>query len=1224
MARVTDEPLDVHAPPARRVGGLLRALDEFDARTRARGRQYADGGRVGALAIGPTTVSATVRGTIAYEVVWRVADDYWASSCSCPVGVDCKHAYAVASRLLAQWERPGPASVVRSPVRSGALRRLRDEPSLWVRQQALAELLGDEGVYAHGLYGMVQDILAEPDPDLRCWRLVQMLAGRPGLRLPAALEPYRDRSDLAAVMAQRARVDLARDLVAWARQPRRDGQRSVRVVASLVQRPTRSLAVRLEVRVTTPRLADVPRTTQQLQQLRGELRRNPGLMPPEQAALLAWFADHQIGGTEQDYGLPATTTRLALEAISGSPLATWDTDLPAELAARGGIVPGGPVVLSRDPVRVLPQCVTRDGQTWIELHAVHADGRSVRLDSVLHLHDADDWAGVQTSLVLAAGAFAIVVAEPPSHVLERFRIAGALPVSAAERAPLVRTLASAFPHLRDTLAAHTRFHAVSTAVALDLRDDDWLQVRLFAYTAGADWRPGQPIPPDVVVFEDTPDSGWTRIGDDRGVKTEWDTIVVATAPPPVTGAPAAPDADDVWHEAPDPAGSDPVTAWRASVPATSGTSRQQGYAVRWPDRAVGWWMRANRRRMEALGEAWERRPPGVAFYGTGRVRRLLGGLDRVVPRLRVEASGLDWFAVSAEWKAEGLTLSDDDLKALRAATTRFVKLPSGWIRRDTATLHDETAEVLGDLGIAPGDGEQRVTVWQLAGARPESLATLAQLGADPATLRAVAKLREKVAGFAGLPRIRKPPGLTATLRPYQRDGLDFLVHASTLGIGAVLADDMGLGKTVQALAWLAHLRAEDPRGGPSLVVCPASVVHNWAREAARFTPDLRVLVLERGHGRHALRRQVGACDLVITNYALLRRDVDAWKEVPLRAAILDEAQNVKNPDAAVTRAALALRAAHRLALTGTPLENRALDLWSIVSFVNPGYLGSRAKFAARFDRPDAPPHTRTLLAAKLRPMLLRRLKREVATDLPDRIEERRDCELTAGQRKLYLAELRRSRGLIEQLSEAPGGLRQHRIDVLAALMRLRQVCCHPALAGGNASLGSGKFDTLFELLEPILAEGHKVLVFSQFVECLKLLAAELRARAIPQHMLTGSTTKRDAVVAAFADDPEACVFLVSLKAGGTGLNLTAASYVVLFDPWWNPAVEAQAIDRTHRIGQDRTVIAYRLLTRGTIEEKIWELQQRKATLVRDVLGEGGFGRALTRTDLDYLLASDEE
>jgi SNF2 family DNA or RNA helicase len=402
------------------------------------------------------------------------------------------------------------------------------------------------------------------------------------------------------------------------------------------------------------------------------------------------------------------------------------------------------------------------------------------------------------------------------------------------------------------------------------------------------------------------------------------------------------------------------------------------------------------------------------------------------------------------------------------------------------------------------------------------------------------------------------------------------------------------------------------------------VVHNWAREAERFAGELRVLLLTSGKERHALRKSIGEHHLVVTNYALLRRDLDDWRAVELHAAILDEAQNIKNPDAAVTRAARELRARHRLALTGTPMENRALDLWSILSFTNPGYLSGRARFSARYDRSDAPPHTHALLAARLRPVLLRRTKEEVAPELPDRIEERVDCELTRGQRQLYLAELRRTRRLLEELEHEPQELGRSRITVLAALTRLRQICCHPALAGGKPGLGSGKFDALFELLEPLLAEGHKVLVFSQFVECLKLLAADMRTRALPFHMLTGQTVRRERVVAGFEKDPQACAFLISLKAGGTGLNLTSASYVVVFDPWWNPAVEAQAIDRTHRIGQTRTVIAYRLLSRGTIEEKIWELQQRKGQLVRDVLGEGGFARALTREDLEFLLTADEE
>jgi len=539
------------------------------------------------------------------------------------------------------------------------------------------------------------------------------------------------------------------------------------------------------------------------------------------------------------------------------------------------------------------------------------------------------------------------------------------------------------------------------------------------------------------------------------------------------------------------------------------------------------------------------------------------------------------------------------------------------VRRERVAEHDDTAEQLAELGIEVNAGEQRLTLWQVARARPESLAALLDLDADSDTTRQIQELRERVASFAGLPAVPVPDTFRGELRPYQREGLDFLGYVTDLGLGAILADDMGLGKTIQALAWIERARQMDPAGGAVLVVCPASVVHNWIRESERFLPHLRVLALTSGHERHALRQEISNVDLVVTNYALLRRDLADWRSVSLRAVILDEAQNIKNPDAAVSRAVQQLQCRHRMALTGTPLENRALDLWSIMQFVNPGYLGSRKAFVARYDAPDAPPYRRRLLAARLRPVLLRRLKSQVALELPERIEEQRDCELKPDQRKLYLLELERARALMARLI-TPKEVRQSRIEILSVLTRLRQICCHPALVGGKPSFGSGKFDALFELLEPLLAEGHKVLLFSQFVECLKLLDQEMEARGIVRHMLTGSTTRREEVVTAFESDPDPCVFLISLRAGGTGLNLTAASYVVLFDPWWNPAVEAQAIDRTHRIGQTRTVIAYRMLASGTIEEKIWELQQRKAALASDVLGEEGFAQKLDREALQYL------
>jgi SNF2 family DNA or RNA helicase len=319
-----------------------------------------------------------------------------------------------------------------------------------------------------------------------------------------------------------------------------------------------------------------------------------------------------------------------------------------------------------------------------------------------------------------------------------------------------------------------------------------------------------------------------------------------------------------------------------------------------------------------------------------------------------------------------------------------------------------------------------------------------------------------------------------------------------------------------------------------------------------------------------------------------------------------------------------LLADQRLALTGTPMENRLLDLWSIVDFIQPGHLGTQQKFREKYEaRGEGAADEQRIacrrLSAKLRPLMLRRLKTEVARDLPPRIEQRRDCELDPAQRKLYLAELRRSREQVMN-TVAERGIKGSTIHVLAALTRLRQICCHPQLIGNDAA--SGKTGTLFELLDPLLAENHKVLLFSQFVQMLRILERECAARQIPTHILIGETKNRQEVTQAFHDNPQGAVFLLSLRAAGTGLNLTTASNVILYDPWWNPAVEAQAIDRSHRIGQTLTVNAYRLIAPGTVEEKIWELQQRKAKTIADVLGEQGFARNLSRADLEYLFADD--
>ncbi len=627
---------------------------------------------------------------------------------------------------------------------------------------------------------------------------------------------------------------------------------------------------------------------------------------------------------------------------------------------------------------------------------------------------------------------------------------------------------------------------------------------------------------------------------------------------------------------------------------------------------------ANENFLGALASAWAERPAEAECLGNAAFHRLFVTPRQMRPRLVVKGSGIDWLAVSVEWEHEGLQLTAADLQRLQSATGRFVKLPdSGWVELDSAGVQS-AQEAMADLGL---DGlvpvAQRIGLEQASHLDEQGL----QRFADSPHARA---LRENLKNFKGIPSAALPSGVQAELRPYQKEGFDFLCHLTQIKLGGILADDMGLGKTLQTLSWLAWLKDRERNSKPSLVICPASVLHNWRREANRFTPQLKVLVLESGAARHNLRKQIPQHDLIVTNYSLLRRDLEALQKFAFRAAILDEAQFIKNPSAQVTQSVKKLKADHRLALTGTPLENRLLDLWSICDYIQPGYLGDQEHFTETYEPrgPEAESAQRIArrrLSARLRPLLLRRLKKHVAKDLPERIEQRRDCELGEEQRKLYLAELRRSREQVLR-TVAEKGLNKSKIHVLAALTRLRQICCHPKLVGNDSA--SGKTETLFELLDSLVAEGQKVLLFSQFVQMLQLLEAECRERRISTHILTGQTKDRQEVVARFQADIEPAVFLLSLRAAGTGLNLTTASYVVLYDPWWNPAVEAQAIDRSHRIGQTQTVNAYRLISPGTVEEKIWELQQRKAQTIADVLGEEGFARSLSKADLEYLFAED--
>ncbi len=442
-----------------------------------------------------------------------------------------------------------------------------------------------------------------------------------------------------------------------------------------------------------------------------------------------------------------------------------------------------------------------------------------------------------------------------------------------------------------------------------------------------------------------------------------------------------------------------------------------------------------------------------------------------------------------------------------------------------------------------------------------------------------------------------------TLRPYQKEGVQWLYFLDRNGFNGILADEMGLGKTVQTLAWIQHRRQQASATRPALIVCPTSMVENWAEEIAQFVPDLQCLILT-GAEREKKRERLAQTDIAITSYAILRRDLDAYVAQPFSLVALDEAQHIKNRSTQNAVAAKSLNADRKLVLTGTPVENSVSDLWSIMDFLMPGFLGSHEHFREKYERPvsrnDAEGElAQTKLRRKLHPFLLRRLKSHVARDLPEKIHKIASCSLSADQRVVYEEILKNSRRKISDLV-ATHGFQRARMQILATLMRLRQACCHLdllKLPGLHPQYPSAKMELFFELLDEAMDGDHRVLVFSQFTTMLKILRDEIDARGLRHCYLDGATKNRMDVVRQFNGRPDIPVFLISLKAGGVGLNLTGADTVVHFDPWWNPAVEDQATDRAHRIGQKKTVYCLKLITKNTVEEKVLALQKKKQAVI---------------------------
>jgi superfamily II DNA or RNA helicase len=630
--------------------------------------------------------------------------------------------------------------------------------------------------------------------------------------------------------------------------------------------------------------------------------------------------------------------------------------------------------------------------------------------------------------------------------------------------------------------------------------------------------------------------------------------------------------------------------------------------------------RAAVRRLEDLGFAWRgeqlvltnenrtarffafdyaRLPEDWQVQLSAQASKATAELEPLQPKIEVVGSGTDWFELRYSLGTpDGETFSAHELQRLLRSGQNRAKLKNGRTAVFDVEAITDFEEALRDTDprqVQPGTYRVPRAQAGYIAATAQDLGSALQLATQPV----------------------QPPELGSlgkTLRDYQLQGVTWLWRQAQSGLGGILADEMGLGKTVQTLAFLRARRGDEP----ALIVCPSSLVANWRNETQRFTPELKLLVLT-GADRHLLFSEVGNSDVVLTSYALLQRDAEHYRQLQFSTVVLDEAQHIKNPDTQNAQVAFSLRARTKLVLTGTPVENSVRDLWSLMNFVQPGYLGSRADFRERYELPlsrgDAPDVQRRL-ARRMRPFLLRRKKTDVAKELPEKLEQQVIVDLTPQQRAAYDGLLRE---IQSGLSKQRGNDGAARMQMLVGLLRLRQVCCDLRLVGDKPA--SAKLELLDELLEEAIDGGHRVLLFSQFVAMLQLIRTRLEEKGIAFSYLDGQTKERQAVVDRFQSDAGIPVFLMSLKAGGVGLNLSAADTVIHFDPWWNYAAEAQATDRAHRIGQTRVVTAYKLIARETVEEKIVKLQARKRSTSEVMVGsEEPLMSGLTTEDLQELLS----
>ena len=581
-------------------------------------------------------------------------------------------------------------------------------------------------------------------------------------------------------------------------------------------------------------------------------------------------------------------------------------------------------------------------------------------------------------------------------------------------------------------------------------------------------------------------------------------------------------------------------------------------------------------------------------------------------------SGLDWFELNADMDFDGATAALPTLLQAIRSGAHFVTLSDG----TRGMLPEEWLRRYGKIASL---GEINGNTIRFKPSQAMILDALLDAQENATRDRGFKAYCKKLKDFTGIKPKAPPQSFQGELRDYQKEGLSWLHFLNEFRLGGCLADDMGLGKTVQVLSLLEarrtrRLKAEETRR-PSLVVVPKSLIFNWTNEAARFTPKLKVVnytgLLRRGH-------ELAEADIILTTYGTLRQDIVDLQKTQFDYVVLDEAQAIKNSDSQAAKACRLLMSDHRLAMTGTPVENHLGELWSLFEFLNPGMLGASSEFqkltAASNNEEDKIAALNTLSKA-LRPFMLRRTKQQVLTELPGKTEQTLYCEMPPKQRKLYneLRDYYRVQ-LSSKIKEL--GLKRSKIHVLEALLRLRQAACHQGLIDSKRqNEDSAKLDAILEQLTQVAADGHKALVFSQFTSLLAIVKKKLDKVGIRYEYLDGKSNKRQEIVSRFQTDEKCPLFLISLKAGGHGLNLTAADYVFILDPWWNPAVEAQAVDRAHRIGQDRHVFAYRLICKDTVEERILEMQKDKKQLAESIItADASLISSLSAEDLTLLLS----